>query len=276
LQLLRGNRLDLATALSVMLSAAVGIVGNFLVDAWGWPLLAAFVVLVVCLVGLEIVRHRAGAALRGPAGPEPAPPYSVQQFQIGIAGSKGAHVAGRDIYRINVGGGTLLGVISVFGVALLLSGTVVTLGRRQEASDRTRSPTVTTSTVSPADTGPPPATVPDDFTYDGVRLIDPTPVDLDPPRATRHLPDVYFRYDPSGFSFVNGAAVASVPPGQLSASGCSSATGWATHIGVADAKAVTSKCLRTSDGRYGTLTTTSTIADINGGSALINWTVWYS
>ena len=60
LRWLRKNRVDLATAASILLSVLVGLVGNLVAGSWSWASLAMLVVLAISLAGLEVLRHRLG------------------------------------------------------------------------------------------------------------------------------------------------------------------------------------------------------------------------
>jgi hypothetical protein len=260
---LSANRVDLATAVSVLLSAAVGIVGNAIVGTWAWALIATLVVLIVCLTGLEIVRRRAeqqpaAEAPPAPAGPWPPPGINVSDNQI--------RVAGGHIYDVHIGGGAFAGIIAVFALAVALSGTVVTIGRQQVVADK-----ATTTPESP--TVPPTVPRRTSQPYQHSRALDAVPADLDPPQSTRGQPDVAYRGGQQALLFVNGAQGAVVPTGSLSESGCRTATGWASTVPLSPG-ASAPLCLRTSDGHYGTINPLFVSLAL-GGIATISYAVWY-
>jgi uncharacterized iron-regulated membrane protein len=275
---LSANRLDLATAGSVVLSAVVGLVGNLVVGGWGWALVATFTVLVVCLAGLEVVRRRADRNAVARSAPRPGTVISDHQVRI----------VGRDMYDVHVGGAVFAGIAAVFAVALVLSGTLVTIAR-QRTTAASPPPTTSPPPTAPPPTAPPattsgaPATgprpqPPAGQPYQQARAITAVPADLDPPRVTRALPDVAYDAGRDALLFVNGAAGAQVPTGSLSEAGCRAATGYRDRIPQPPSRTVGDPspplCIRTSDGHFGTLRPLF-VTVIGGGTATIDYAVWY-
>jgi hypothetical protein len=101
--------------------------------------------------------------------------------------------------------------------------------------------------------------------------------DVDPRGTTRGLADVSFRSKNGGggLSPLNGAALAVLADGAApTADICRTATGCSSKIVAMPIDVATVRCLRTSDGRYGSLSVTQAETSALGGTASITWTVW--
>lgn len=269
---LRKNRLDLATAGSILLSVLVGLVGNLVAGSWSWASLAMLVVLAVSLAGLEVLRHRLGKHEAPQAqgrdnGPAPGSTVAVAVGHQG--GSTGDWVvAGGDVYQVHreirIGGGAVL------LLALAAAGAVLAVGRAATESDR---PAAQSSQLPPGSGGSTPAGAP--TAYKRTTLI-LSSEDFDPPKATRSLDDAAYN-DDSGLSMLNGATVATAPAGKLlSAETCRDLPGdaWTSSIAMAGLHPGLQLCLHTSDDRWGTLATTRVESDALGGFLEVTWTVW--
>lgn len=230
------SRLDVASVVSVVLSAAVGVVGNAYVGSWAWGLLVALVVLVICLATAEIIRTRAAARLNASSAPPAdvhpplrpsAEPQSGPTTSMTISQSRVSNsvFAGRNAYQLKVGSGGIFAFIGMLILALMLGGGATLLGRTDAAvprhakddlppragggSRRTESPAPSTSQsfviASPSATGSPssPWTRSAGVTNGGR--------DLDPPGPTSGLADLSFDSREGGLSFLNGTVVAQLP-----------------------------------------------------------------
>jgi len=296
------SRLDVATVASVLLSAAVGVTSNAYVGSWAWGLLVALVVLVTCLAAAEIIRTRAAArsgtaGLQGTGRHPPIPPPDAEPRPSPTVEMTFSHsrvsrsvFAGRDAYQIKVGTGGVLTFVGVVLIALLMGGGATLLGRSEAAVPRhARGGSVSAGQGGKTPTVPPPRpTSPSAPTPASPRVTDSgssvrarsavvfsAGKDLDSPGMTRGLADLSFHSEHGGLSFLNGAVVAPLPSARpITEDVCRSAHGYDDAVIGLPIKAGTTLCLQTSDGRYGTLSITSTDSNALGGHAVISYTVW--
>lgn len=266
---------------SVVLSAAVGIVSNILVESWGWALLTALLVLVSCLALVEVIRHRADRA--APATTPAQTPAHARPGSITITGSSvRGNVAGRDINQTKIGTG---GLAAMALVAVTVGVGTTYLGRTDAAIPRRALDATATTPTAASPAGGVPAGnrhtsgKPTPIASAGYRSSTTvlTAVDLDPPASTSGTDDVSFnsKQGKGGLSMLNGAALAPIPgDGRPSESACRSAAGYSTALVPMPISPGLSRCLHTSDGRYGALSITSAETGPLGGLATISWTVW--
>lgn len=269
------------TVVSVLLSAAVGLVSNVLVDSWGWALLTALLVLVTCLAIVEVNRHRAAlAAARSVADPKAGPPADPkadpeagrqeERAGITITGSRvSGQIAGRDAYQVRIGTG---GFVAIAMAAILLGGGATYLGRTDAAipgralESRAPQPTVSQQTA-PRQSESARARRP----FSRATGISVGGIDLDPTDASAGTADVAFD-GRRGLTLLNGAALAATS--SPTEDGCRTAEGYGSELVPMPIEPGTSWCLRTSDGRFGSFSVTAVQANAGAGVATIAWTVW--
>jgi hypothetical protein len=249
------------TIVSVALSTAVGIVSNILVDSWGWALLTALLVLVSCLALVEVIRHRAT-----PPPPATAPAHAASGWPpprggIVVTGSSvRGNIAGGDIHQTKIGTGGLAAV--VVAAAALGSGAIY-LGRTDAAVPQRALDAAVADPAAGA------------YRESSLLL---TATDVDPPGATGGTADISFSSKPGnagGLALLNGAELAPIPNnGRPTAAVCRKAGGYTAALVRMPIEAGLSRCLRTSDGRYGTLSIASAETTALGGNAQVAWTVW--
>jgi hypothetical protein len=287
-----GLLVGLAVA-SVVLTAMVGVVSNVLVDSWGWALMTALLVLVSCLAIIEALRNRIMTADAGHpegAGSESSPPASAVPGGITISQSRiRGQVAGRDINQTKIGTG---GFAAIAAAVVLLGGGATYLGRTDAAipghavrnNDEAIDPANpnpgqpdTSGTTEPDTAEPGGGTEPSPAVRDSAFLIT-NGVDLDPKGSSQGIADVSFKsrdQDDGGLLLLGGAELAPIPgSGRPRLAVCRAADGYSTAIVAMPIPPGLSRCLRTSDGRYGTLSITSAQPSALNGNATISWTVW--
>lgn len=276
---LRTHAVGTLTIASVIMSAAIGIVSNMLVGSWGWALLTALLVLVAALAIIEFVRHRIDRPTRPPTSTAPQSDDAARGISITDSKISGV-VAGRDVNQLRVGTG---GLAVIAAAALLLGGGATYLGQTDAAIPdhaRTDQPAASTPpATSPSDTPPPtPTQEPGNPSFQSSAVVTTNGKDLDPPDSSDGTADVSFnsrRSGEGGFALLNGAALAQIPgQGRPTATICEAADGYSSDLVAMPIAQGLSRCLRTSDGRYGTLSVTGTQSNALGGLANITWTVW--
>lgn len=177
------------------------------------------------------------------------------------------------------------GGLGVLLLAVMLGGGAIGVGRVLEAMDQPASAPTTSvpSSVRPA---------PEESRPDGSATPRPSASlssyksssmvvgggahDVDPRQVTNGLDDITFNQD-VGLSLLNNARIATIPAGQaLSPEVCMNkvARSEVELIGPDELKPGRTFCLRTSDGRTGTLSITRTSRDALGGFIFVSWTVW--
>jgi hypothetical protein len=286
----RAHTMAALAVVSVILSAAIGIVSNVLVDSWGWALLTALLVLVSGLAIVEFTRNRADRAAGTPpsATPESSSTGDRPPGSITITGSKvSGLVAGRDVHQTRIGTG---GFAAIAVAALLLGGGATYLGRTDAAipkralledSKPSTSPSARSESSPNADDGATRSSSPDvsngTSSFRSSGSLSTNGKDLDPPAMSDGTADVSFesKRDQGGLSLLNGAALAPIPgDGRPTEAACRSADRYSTALVAMPISPGLSRCLRTSDERYGTLSVTSAESNALGGQASITWTVW--
>ncbi len=265
---------------SVVLSAAVGIVSNILVDSWGWALLTGLLVLVSCLAVVEVIRHRADrTAVSAGSATALVPDRSHPPGSIVVTGSSvRGNIAGGDINQTKIGTG---GFAAVIVVAAALGGGATYLGRTeaaipQRAQDTTAATPAASLPTSSGTQGTGAEASAAAAAYRSSKTV-LTGTDLDPPASTGGTVDVSFnsKSGKGGLSLLNGTALAVIPgDGRPTEATCRSAGGYSDALVAMPIAPGLSRCLRTSDGRYGTLSITSAETSALGGFATISWTVW--
>jgi hypothetical protein len=270
LRWLRKNRVDLATAASILLSVLVGLVGNLVVGSWSWASLAMLVVLAISLAGLEVLRHRLGKhetpQRRDNASGSSSTGAVAIENQHGITGDW--VVAGGDVYQIHRE--TRIGSGAVLLIALVAAGAILATGRAATEADR---PTAATPSPPLGSTGASSTDSPSAYSRSTLIL---SSEDFDPPKATKSLADASYN-DDSGLSMLNSSSVAPAPAGKLlSAATCRAlpADAWTSSIAMAVLNPGLQLCLHTSDDRWGTLAITRVESNALGGFLEVTWTVW--
>ncbi|GLX93738.1 hypothetical protein [Herbidospora sp. NBRC 101105] len=193
-------------------------------------------------------------------------------------------IAGGDVdqsRRVTIGTGGL----GVLGLALLLGGGVigtgVVVGRQsavtQAATTAATPPATPPAQTSPGSPPPSPSPVPSPSRkpFTGSWLIK-NGHDLDPRTESSGLDDLSFTGD-VGLTTLNNARLATAPTGiVLSPSACDEAIDAAglDRVPTGDLGNGDTYCLRTSDGRMGTVSVRDWRNDALGGWIRVSWTIW--
>lgn len=258
---LNRQHIDIATALSVALSAFVAVVAGRLAGRWTWSLFAAFVAVVVMVAGLEIVRGR--AATDKSAVPAVDQGDAVDATRAVVAAGRRSQAAGRDIKNTKIGTGGIGGFVGVLVVATVLSGGTIVWGRYESGMG---------GLIDPAEVGTA------ERAYSASTFLVQAGSDLDPQDVTRGLRDVALSQ--GRLVFLNNAEHAPAPAGALlSPDACGSVDGWSSAtIDAGAARSGVTLCIHTSDGRIGTVNVTDITRNSATGAILganLVWTVWY-
>lgn len=265
---IKKNRIDAATGTSVVLSAAVGIVGNVLVSSPKLSIVAVLLTLIVSLAGLEIARRRLGdpgacdieedvrpadRTLPDNSGLVTLPKYvfapvrsNFRNAKIALGGSVNQSTSVTNIDRSSRG--ATVGSILPLGVGIVIGAGVIwfaNMFHSPPAKSITSGPAPMTTTASSAT---------QTKLVNRTTLITGSPVNLDSTAAGRIGPDLVYTMG-IGLQTINGTAIAAVHTrGNVDCSSLEFDNLWVNQIDALTMRTGSAYCLRFTTEKFSVLT----------------------